>query len=233
MAKDCRASSKFPPPKKRTINALPWCSAAVNKINSMQSPVKSVIKVRQRIVYSNVCTHSCSANWRADWAMYVGKTYAQVLKSKPRNQNQNSINQVKDQHSFTKPSGLSKHQCQQVHDNFDSSPDCPPTTNHVKNVKIVNHKVIHRLNSEDMTCKLTLKNHFLPISPEQEKHDVGNDHMGNTEIKIKENNVVKCENSQKSQSKKTKVFNKGVKRWEPNIVNTKANHQATSYQKNP
>ena len=106
-----------PPPKKkkkkkkRTINALPWCSAAVNKINSMQSPVKSVIKVRQRIVYSNVCTHSCSANWRADWAMYVGKTYAQVLKSKPRNQNQNSINQVKDQHSFTKPSGLSKHQC--------------------------------------------------------------------------------------------------------------------------
>ena len=29
------------------------------------------------------CNQTCSLNWRADWACYSGKTYAQVLKSKP------------------------------------------------------------------------------------------------------------------------------------------------------
>ena len=33
-----------------------------------------------RIIHSNDLTNGCSSNWRADWARFVGKTYAQVLK---------------------------------------------------------------------------------------------------------------------------------------------------------
>ena len=35
----------------------------------------------QRLVYSNVCNNGVSVNWRADWARYQGKSYAQVVKS--------------------------------------------------------------------------------------------------------------------------------------------------------
>ena len=73
--------------------------------------------------------------------------------------------------------------------------------NHVKNVKVDNHKVVPRLDSRDMTCNLTLKDRFLPISPEQEEQYVGNDNTGNTKIIIKEDNLVKCKNRQKSQRK--------------------------------
>ena len=35
-----------------------------------------------RIVHSKNFKNGCSANWRADWAKFVGKTYAQVVKAK-------------------------------------------------------------------------------------------------------------------------------------------------------
>ena len=42
----------------------------------------NVQKFCHRIVQSKNLKNRCSSNWRADWARFVGKTYAQVVKVK-------------------------------------------------------------------------------------------------------------------------------------------------------
>ena len=52
----------------------------------MQKSVNNCVTVKKsgktRIVYSKDLKNGCSYNWRADWATFVGKTYAQVVKAK-------------------------------------------------------------------------------------------------------------------------------------------------------
>ena len=42
---------------------------------------KCVKSYKSKIVYSTVVNNGLSVNWKADWARFRGKTYAQVLKS--------------------------------------------------------------------------------------------------------------------------------------------------------
>ena len=162
----------------------------LSEVNSTQSPVNSVIKIRSRIVYSNVCTHNCSANWRADLAMHTGRTYALVLKSRPRNQNpcQNSFKQVKHQHKFNKHSVVAKHQ---MHAKNSNKSDSSSAKNHVKYVKGDNYKVVPRLDSKDIICNIELSNRFLPISPNHDEHEAGNHPIENIETKNKADHAVK------------------------------------------
>ena len=48
------------------------------EVNDVNKHVKSY---NSKIVYSTVSNNGCSVSWRADWARFRGKTYAQVLKS--------------------------------------------------------------------------------------------------------------------------------------------------------
>ena len=49
-----------------------------------------------KIVHSKDLKKGCSSNWGADWARFVGKMYAQIVKVKndPKGQSQSKSNQV-------------------------------------------------------------------------------------------------------------------------------------------
>ena len=52
----------------------------------MQTSVKNCSKIqkscKENVVYSKNLKNGCSSNWKADWARFTGKTYAQVVKAK-------------------------------------------------------------------------------------------------------------------------------------------------------
>ena len=120
-----------------------------------------------RIVYSKDLKNGCSSNWRADWAKFVGKTYAQVVKVKsdPRGQNQSQLNQVVVKRQV-KPTALVK-KCTVVPASSSVTKN-DKNTKHVKCKKVKNFTGMKTLPKVSQACdnfQCQSKNKFEPLAP--------------------------------------------------------------------
>ena len=77
MSKDCKVSSRNS--KKRVMHcqsAVPSCNDSVHECH-----LSNKMYYATRTVYSNNLCNGTSSNWKADWARFTGKSYAQVVGS--------------------------------------------------------------------------------------------------------------------------------------------------------
>ena len=105
----------------------------------MQRSVNNCVTVKKsgkrRIVYSKDLKNGCSYNWRADWATFVGKTYAQVVKAKNDLQGQ----------TLTQPKqavGKRRFKSTVLANNYNIAPVSCPVVKNVENIKHVKCKKV-------------------------------------------------------------------------------------------
>ena len=106
---------------------------------AVQRSVNNCVTVKKsgktRIVYSKDLKNGCSYNWRADWATFVGKTYAQVVKAKNDLQGQ----------TLTQPKqavGKRRFKPTVLANNYNIAPDSCPVVKNVENIKHVKCKKV-------------------------------------------------------------------------------------------
>ena len=149
------------------------CHRAVPEVITGDGRISYVNKQQMfntRVVYSNVCTNSGSFNWRADWARYSGKTYAQVLKSKPVRQEFGTVVPKQAQ-------GLGKSNHKNIVKKVGGEAQQPVSTVPVrpsdeKCVKIDKTQTNVYGKAKNKDCfHLVLSNRFLPIATQQQQYE--------------------------------------------------------------
>ena len=225
MAKDCMASSKFP--KNERCTAIEQCLCW----GGTHFSVNKMIIIRPRTVYSNVCSHSSSSNWRADWAWYSGKTYAQVLKTNPANQNQSqtSLKQVTYQqtsHSISDTVKSSKTQGE-----MSNKPVHPLAKKCVNIVNVQSKKFTPKPSVKDMNFVLVLSNRFSHICTDHHESELVSDQIINSVNTNKVGFSPKNTTKEKPHSRNTKIYNNGSQRWGQNLEQGTINNQNSAYQK--
>ena len=138
----------------------------------MQKSVNTCVTVKNgktRVVYSKNLQNGCSYNWRADWAKFVGKTYAQVVQAKNDLQGQ----------TLTQPTqAVAKRRFKAtpfINNSNMASVSCPVVKN-VQNMKHVKCKVTRTTGVKTLFktqkprdvfhCETKNRFEFLPPSPE-------------------------------------------------------------------
>ena len=191
------------------------CHRAVPDVTTRDGQEFDVNKVKMfntRNVYSNVYTNNCSLNWRADWSRFSGKTYAQVLKSKPVSQDFNLAGQKQ-----TKDLSVSKSQENMLKnlgwDNQHLTSSVPVRPSDKKCVKMdkiptsVNHKPRNTYGFQ-----IALSNLFLPIATQQQQSEAVASQIQGPENINGSDFSPKNKTKGTTESKANEAHNKGAKR---------------------